>query len=304
MRRLYYFCALLLMAWLSGCQPQEQFFTAFESPKALQTYLRWTPSARPLVSAHRGGPLPGYPENCLETFENSLRYAPCLIECDVRKTADDVLVLMHDESLERTTTGRGAVSRQTLAALQGLWLKDPQGKVTRFRIPTLSETLDWARSRAILTLDVKPGVSPEEIVAAISAHDAAAYTVIITYSLAAAERYHALNPDLMISAPAEGYENVRKLLSSKIDPRCLMAFVGVVEPDRELYDQLHRQGIRAILGTMGNLDRRAQRRGRTVYVELLRNGADVLATDNVPLAARAVADFVKMMPAVETPVSE
>ena len=92
----------------------------------------------------------------------------------------------------------------------------------------------------------------------------------------------------MISASAKGVEGVRRLLESGVDPKCLVAFVGVYEPSKDVYDLLHKNGIRAILGTMGNLDKKAEKRGFKVYKKLLKNGADILATDNVVLVTRAI----------------
>ncbi len=268
-------------------------YLSFRNVEQLQAYLRWRPDAEPLIGAHRGGPMPGYPENSLASFEHVLTYAPCLIECDVRRTRDSVLVMMHDPTLDRTTTGKGNVSDYTLAELRQLFLKDPTGAVTPYRIPTLGEVLEWARGRAILELDVKKPVTPGEILDAIQRHDALAYVVVITYNLESALLYHRLNPDLVISASAQGIEGTRRLVESGIPARNLIAFVGVSEPKPGVYSLLHQFGIRAILGVLGNLDRRAARRGEQVYVNLLEHGADVLATDNVPMVARAIEEFLQ-----------
>lgn len=305
MNRLQFFprVILLLLAWLiiASCQdrqPSEKHYQSFSSAEALQEYLSWSPEKLPLISAHRGGPMvvrggSGFPENCIETFENALRYAPCLIECDVRKSADGVLLLMHDETLNRTTTGSGPVATTTAAELKRLFLTDPQGRITPYRIPTLAEALQWARGKAILTLDVKPEVDPADIVAMIAQFQAESYVTVITYNLETAHIYHRLNPNLVISAPAQGLVGVQRLLGSGIPAKNLMGFVGVYEPPPQIYDLLHQQGIRAILGTMGNLDRKAEKQGAKVYVQLLKNGADVLATDNVALAAEAIEKYMR-----------
>ena len=266
-------------------QAQEKHYLAFESPVQLQEYFRWSPDKAPIISAHRGGPMEGYPENCIETFEHALLYAPCLLECDVAKSKDSVLVMMHDRTLDRTTTGSGPVGDYTLEELRGLYLKDNQGNVTPYRIPTLAEVLDWARGRAIVELDIKRSITPEEIVAKIREKQALNYTVVITYDTETAKQYHTLEPQLMISASARGIEGTQRLLESGIDPKCIVAFVGVYEPEKEVYDLLHENGIQAILGTMGNLDRKAEKHGISVYKKLIGNGADILATNNVPLAA-------------------
>lgn len=144
-----------------------------------------------------------------------------------------------------------------------------------------------------MTLDVKPEVSPSDIVAMIAQHRAESYVTIITYNLETAHLYQRLNPNLVISAPAQGLVGVQRLLASGIPAKNLMGFVGVYEPPPQIYDLLHQQGIRAILGTIGNLDRKAEKRGVSVYVELLKNGADVLATDNVGLGGKAIEKYIR-----------
>ncbi|MCK4295794.1 MAG: glycerophosphodiester phosphodiesterase family protein [Candidatus Marinimicrobia bacterium] len=288
------FMKLTLLLVISGllffslAQAQEKHYVSFETPEELQEYLRWTPEQKPIVSAHRGRPMNGFPENCIETFENALVYAPCLIECDVAKTKDSVLVMMHDRTLNRTTTGEGKVSSYTIKELKTLKLRDNQGNVTLYQIPTLAEVLDWARDKAIIELDIKKPVTPEEIAMIVWEKQAEKFTVVITYDIPATVYYHRLNPQLMISASAKGVEGVRRLLESGVDPKCLVAFVGVYEPSKDVYDLLHKNGIRAILGTMGNLDKKAEKRGFKVYKKLLKNGADILATDNVVLVTRAI----------------
>ncbi len=261
-------------------------YLSFKTTADLQDYFHWSADKPPVISAHRGGPMPGFPENCIETFENALKYAPCLIECDVAKTKDSILVMMHDNTLDRTTTGSGKIGNYTLAELKELSLKDNNGTVTDYKISTLVEVLEWARNRAVVELDIKRSISPQEIVNIIEEKNATQYTVVITYNLPAAQRYHELNPNLVISASARGVEGTQCLLNSGINPRCLVAFTGVYEPDAAVYQLLHENGIMAILGTMGNLDRKAAKKGVAVYEKLVSNGADILATDNVPMASK------------------
>jgi glycerophosphoryl diester phosphodiesterase len=230
----------------------------------------------------------GFPENCIATFEQSLRFAPCLIECDIRESKDGTMVLMHDWSLDRTTTGRGPVDSLTLAQLRQLNLVDANGTVTEYRIPTLVEAIRWAKGRAILELDIKGNVTPHEVIQAIKAEDAESHVIVITYNLSTAELYHGLADNLVLSCSARSSEAVTRLLESSIPTASLIAFVGVYEPPGEVYALLHENGICAILGTMGNLDRKARRSGVQVYMELLRNGADILATDEVELASDVI----------------
>lgn len=75
-------------------------------------------SGNALVAAHRGGPGPGYAENALPTLEHTTDATPALLEIDIARTRDNVLVLMHDDTVDRTTDGSGAVRDLTLAQVQ------------------------------------------------------------------------------------------------------------------------------------------------------------------------------------------
>src|SRR5690606_29972854 len=100
------------------------------SAEDLYQFLTYDDNRYPLVSLHRGGPTSGYPENALETFAYNASLQPVIVECDVRLSKDSALVLMHDNTLSRTTTGRGSVNERTLAELKKLRLADNDQKRT------------------------------------------------------------------------------------------------------------------------------------------------------------------------------
>jgi len=298
--------ALLVLAANFGCGtttlerptperlPQTPYVTApsvhyrsFADADALSDYLRPDSEAGPLVSAHRGGPRPGWPENAVPTFQQSLRYGPVLIETDVRITQDSVLVLMHDDTVDRTTTGMGRVDAHTLAELRQLQLLDDWGVPTPFEIDTVPEALAWAEGRAVLTLDIKPNVPPERVVRAVEQADAANRVVVIAYTLDDAMRYHRLAPDLVLSVSATSVQDVNDLLDA-IPAERIIAFTGVGAERPEVWDRLREANVRSMVGTFGKLDRRALTEGAFAFVELLDQGADVLATDTVPMGMRAV----------------
>ena len=260
----------------------------FKDAAALRQFFRRTPDRQPLVSAHRGGPAAGFPENCLATFDRTARLMPVIIECDAQLTKDSVLVMMHDQTLDRTTNGTGNLANLTLAQLQKLFLRDNAGTLTTYRIPTLGAVLNWARNKAILTLDSKQDLPPARLVAAVRRAKAEGYAAIITYSIEAAQQYHRLAPDLLISTTVRNEGDFQRLAASGIPFDRILAFVGVSEPTPALYQLLHDQGITCILGTMGNLDRKAAARATNVYAELIANGADILATDRPDEVAEAI----------------
>ncbi|MBI4560644.1 MAG: glycerophosphodiester phosphodiesterase family protein, partial [Candidatus Rokubacteria bacterium] len=89
-----------------------------------------------LVAAHRGGALL-WPENSLLAFRNAIALGADFLEVDAHPSRDGELVVIHDPTLDRTTTGAGAVRDRSLAELRALRLKDKDGKVTDQTIPTL-----------------------------------------------------------------------------------------------------------------------------------------------------------------------
>ena len=116
-------------------------------------------AAGPLVAAHRGGGLL-WPENSLLAFRNALALDVDFLETDVHLTADGEVVVLHDPTLDRTTTARGAVHDVKLADLVGVRLKAADGSTTAEHVPTLRELLDLLRpSAARLLLEIKVGPS-------------------------------------------------------------------------------------------------------------------------------------------------
>lgn len=233
----------------------------------------------PLVSAHRGGPAPGYPENAMATFERMANIQPAIIECDIQMTRDSVLILMHDEDLDRTTNATGRIADRDFAELANVRLRDNEGTPTDYGIPTLAEALQWGVGKVVFTLDVKRGVPYSRVVEEIRKHDAAHISVVITYNANQAAEVHALAPELMISASIRSEADLRRLNRLGVPNDRLIAFVGTREADPSTYEILHRAGISTILGTMGNLDTQAVRQGNQRYAEFVRRGADILSTD-------------------------
>ena len=264
-------------------------FRHFESADDLSAYLRFGSDAGPLISAHRGGPMPGFPENCIETLNRVLRLAPAIMEVDVRMSSDSVLVLMHDEELGRTSNGKGRVDAYPLHELRSVLLRDPAGILTPFRIPTLAEALAWSHSRAILSLDVKPGVPPESIVREIRRHGASNRVVIIVYNIPDLMAFAQIAPDLMYSVPAETTADFEAIRTAGVDHSRLLLWIGIGELRPELIQLAHDNDMRVMLGTFGEVDERARQAGITVYEHLLQSGVDVIATDRVADVAQAIA---------------
>lgn len=234
------------------------------------------------ISAHRGGgDLVGYPENCLESMKYIAEQTGAWMEIDIRESKDGHLILMHDGSLDRTTNGSGKVERKTLKELKQLKLKDNSGQLTDFRIPTLEEVLIWneTEGRTVLTLDIKQGVDYDDVLALVTKTNQMDNVVAIVYALNQAEAMRRKNDDIVISLPVRNMEEWNRLEKSKLKKDKLIAFTGTIRSSEKLYETLHDNGILAIFGTMGNIDRQAAARGKKIYSDLYEAGANILSTD-------------------------
>ncbi|MEM6345761.1 MAG: glycerophosphodiester phosphodiesterase family protein [Bacteroidota bacterium] len=248
----------------------------------LGAYFQYQAGRKILISAHRGGKgIDGYPENCLETMQYVQKQIPdAIYEVDIAQSADGVLLLMHDDALERTTSGSGPVNEQNFADLQQLWLEDDNGQQTQFRIPSLESVLDWAdKEEAILMLDTKRSVDFEDVLAYVEQAEALDNVVMITYSVNAAKKLHSLNSQLMLSVSIRNFEELKRMEESGIPTNRWVAFTGTRASPPALFKALHEKGVMCILGSLGNIDRQAKARGPQIYQEFVAQGIDIFATD-------------------------
>ena len=93
-----------------------------------------------MVIAHRGD-WRNFPENSIEAIRSAIKLGVDMVEIDIRKTKDGNLILMHDETVDRTTNGIGKVSEMTFSEIEELRLMSGVGVPTDFKIPTLNEAL-------------------------------------------------------------------------------------------------------------------------------------------------------------------
>ncbi|XPF93823.1 glycerophosphodiester phosphodiesterase family protein [Colwellia sp. RE-S-Sl-9] len=113
------------------------------------------PSAKHvLVAAHRGAHQHS-PENSLSAIKDAIALGVDFVELDVRLSKDGTLVLMHDETIDRTTNGQGAVAKMSLAELKQVNLLNNDGSVSALKIPTLAEVFEAAKRGVITHLDLK-----------------------------------------------------------------------------------------------------------------------------------------------------
>lgn len=254
-------------------------------------FLRWTAERPTMILAHRGAPAPPHPENAIPTFEQALAAAPCCIEIDIRQSRDGVFLLNHDSTLDRCTTGNGPLEARSYAELRELRLKDNDGQPTELRLARLDETIEWARGRTMLFLDIKGGQPEyEKVLRYVRERQAHTFSVVLTYAIEDTLAVHRIDPDLAVYGRATNEAYAAEFLASGIPYHQLVAWIHDETPP-DVYRRLHDRGILTTYGTFLEIDRRAVTEGLGLYHPRLAAGADILNSDDVPRAAAGIASF-------------
>lgn len=278
---------LLLTGITISCQAQgKNHYIDAGTSKGMHKLFEYTGDSIFFLSSHRGGPESNFPENCIETFENTLNHTYSIMECDPRYTKDSMIILHHDLTLDRTTTGHGKVSDFTLEELKALKLKDMRGNETSYKIPTLDYALEWAKGKTILVLD-KKDVPIEERIKKITEHKAEANSIVMAYSFDEAKRCYHLNKNIMIQIFINSSKKIQEFEKVGVPWKNVVVFVGHAEPaDPALFDMIHQKGALCILGTSRNIDKKftegevSQMEDlRDDYNALFRKGVDIIETD-------------------------
>lgn len=123
-----------------------------------------------LVYAHRGDSA-AFPENTLLAFRNALESGAYGVELDLHATLDGTVVVIHDRSLERTTTGRGYVDEQPLANVREADAGAGE------RVPMLTEVLDLVGDRLHVDLEVKQSGIEAAVLAVLAGYPAVRWAI-------------------------------------------------------------------------------------------------------------------------------
>lgn len=212
------------------------FIKRFADTDELAAYTRLSAvQQHPLILAHRAGyqPWGGMPECSIYGAEKVIHRGAAMIEIDIRTTTDGVAVCVHDETLDRETTGTGRIDEVDYAYIETLNLRDPQGTVTDLKVEKFEDFLDWGNNGALLWLDTKD-VDQDWLIGLIREQRAESRVIVSAYGRDVLETYQRLAPDLVYFVPyieGLGLGTLEDILATGIDPSRLIGMAGFDLPD-------------------------------------------------------------------------
>ena len=155
--------------------------------------LRVQAETTPQLIAHRGGPVYN-PENTMTAFQYAIEAGANLLEFDVQRTMDDILVVIHDETVDRTTNGSGLVGQFTFEEIQGLDAGNGE------QVPTFEQVIVLAKQTGVGIMpeakspELYPGIA-EQMVATIDEEEYTDKTVLQSF-----------DPSILVSVRQESPE--------------------------------------------------------------------------------------------------
>lgn len=275
------FMVAAVMSLAVGCN-RELNTIPCNTLEEVDAYFRYEPGCGMIISGHRGGMAEGYPENCIESFEHTLRHMPSFFEIDPRMTRDSVIVLMHDSTLERTTTGEGRVRDHTWEELSRLFLVDRQGNITRYRIPKVEDVILWSKGKTVLNFDTKD-VSRDVLVPLVK-RCRACNVIYTVHTPEAALECLALDPEARFSIWVKNLEQFGAYAAAEV-PWSHVKVAYVVSPTMNeglepLREALHGVGVRCMTSTAPLQDKIPNDRLRKArYAREVALKPDIIETD-------------------------
>lgn len=276
----------LLFLLIAGCGPKdgEENYQKFKKFKDTQDHFAYKSDSTILISGHRGGREAGFPENSIEGFQQVLSKSTAFFEIDPRLTKDSVIVLMHDETLDRTTNGTGKVSDYTWDELQAFRLLDFEGNITTAMIPKLEEVFDWTKKKTVVNLD-KKDVPMQMIVDLIKDKKVQNYVMLTVHTGAQARFFYDRLPGVMLSVFARNDAEYEDIAISGVPWENMIAYVGpkIDNSNKHIVEKLHAKGVRCMVSYSPTHDKiRSTEQRMAAYIKEVENSVykpDIIESD-------------------------
>ena len=261
-------------------QAQKLHKLKFNKVEEMYAFFKYE-NGKKIISGHRGTIENGLPENSIVAMKEVLKHTPAIFEVDPRFTKDGVPVMVHDNTLDRTTTGKGKVSDYTWKELKRFRLKDAQGNITKYRINTLDEMVKWAKGKTILNLD-KKDLPLEYTAEIIRKHNAYSWVWVTVHNVEQAKFYLDKNPQQYLSMHIRSKKALEDFKNSGLPYNRMIVYVGpdITKDNKEFIDFFKEKGVMCMISTASSFDKLPTKEARVEkYLTMFAEGATVLESD-------------------------
>ncbi len=278
----------LLVLTLCSCKVQEIKVTPKKQTiEGFIANLKDSQNKEIMVVAHRGD-WRNAPENSLQAIQNCIDMGVDMVEIDVRKTKDGVLVLMHDKTINRTTNGKGKVSELTYKELQKFYLVNGLNKKTAHKVPTLEEALKLAKGKILVNLDKSYNIFAEcyEVIKKTKTQSQVLVKGAKTRQNVEAEFGDYLDDILFMPivklSSDNAYEVVNDYLKNWPPVAIEFSIRNNLEPMIDQFDRVRKSGSSVWVNSIGNDDEQAALNPK-IYNWYIYNNVDIIQTDRPQL---------------------
>ncbi|MBD1261023.1 glycerophosphodiester phosphodiesterase family protein [Maribacter polysiphoniae] len=228
-----------------------------------------------MVASHRGAHMDNF-ENSIASAKQAIRLGVDIIEADVKTTKDGYLVLMHDSSIDRTTTGKGKVEDLTLAEIRKYKLKAPYGRISKETVPTFEEFLKVTKGKIMVDVDMKTD-NVEGILAAVEKTGTHNEVFYFDNDYDQLDRIKTLRRSAQLMPRAYSLKMADSAIVKFAPP---VIHIDKKFNSKEVGDLIKRNNSRIWMNTLGEFD--AQIRyghGEEALREVLKHGVNIIQTD-------------------------
>lgn len=272
-----------------GSAQKQLHRTVVNNMSELQQFFHYEDDKPVIISGHRGGLLPGYPENSIEAMEKTLTLMPSFFEIDPRFTKDSVIVLMHDDNLARVSNMTGKVSEHTYAEIKNARLKDRQGNLTSYKIPTLQEALDWGKDKTIFNLDNKN--IPWSMYVEMFKTNKYPNLILSVRSMKEALYYYDRLDNVLLCVAIKKQADLEAFKATRIPYNRIIAYVGdsVSDDTKDICRFLRHKGVMCFYSFPPTFDKlKTDQERLNAYMKELIKRPDIIETDYPALFSGAM----------------
>jgi glycerophosphoryl diester phosphodiesterase len=266
---------LLAALFVISCVPPQ--YTPTENT-TIGTCLGDPDCTQTLTVAHRGtGSLSVYAtENTLAAYDIAWKMGADSIEIDVRSTSDGELVIMHDDTVNRTTYGSGKVSDLTLAQIKALNIRSASKAMPVQKVPTLREVMAFMKGKTMVYVDIKTA-DMQQLVGIIQEEGMIDSAYLLIGSVAEGYAARSQNAFVSLLAAVKTKEQAQEFIDA-LNPIVMFEML-YEDATPEVVDFIHSKGIKIHMDAIGEFDIL----GICGYKTMLNRGVDSIQSDRIDI---------------------